>query len=532
MAERLGDDSRLSCRWQHPGVGAAPDHVQERRAERQQHDDDDGGVGDRAAHHAAREPVPGTRGLVGARPGHRVPSHRAADAQRVDPGAEHGEKGRQDGQRGEHVDEHGRHAAVAHRAQEHLGEQHQAGQRDRDRDTRDRDRAAGRRHRPGQRRLGGTRPAHLLAEPADDEEPVVDGKPEPEDRGDVDRVDRHRGEQGQQPQRGERAEYGDSADRQRQAGGGQPAEDDQQQDEQDRHGQALGPADIAGDLVVDRFLGRGEASYLSGQARRRQLVRDRGEAGDPGGVAAAGEFDDGVGLLPVRAHELRRTGREVGRQRRHPAARQRGQRARHRRLEGRVAHRHGLARVEHHNVAGITAERPGCQVGLLLALASRRGEPARRLKRAEHAGAPHGEADHAQRRYREHQPAPAVDGASPCFEHPSSPLRRCLTPITTVNAVNVYGVNLPYGVSKCQGRLPEVPRGARAARREVQLWYKPRVPRAPRALGRHELRPAFSAGVIGSGRPPARKSFRPRGGCSSPRAAPPSRSARSHVRWE
>ena len=204
------------------------------------------------------------------------PAHRPADPQRVHLRAEHGQQRGHDGQRGEHVHQDGGHPAVAHRAQERLGEQHQAGQGHRDRD-------AGDRARCGRRwpRSAPPRPAtdalavQFLAEPADHEQAVVDGQAEAEDRGDVDRVDRHRGDQGQQPQRGERAEDRDAADGQRQAGRGQAAEDDQHQDQQHRQREALGPADVRGDLLVDRLVGRDLAADLGAQTGRAEPALDR-----------------------------------------------------------------------------------------------------------------------------------------------------------------------------------------------------------------------------------------------------------------
>ena len=247
---------------QRPGVRAAPGDAQERRGQGQQPDHDHRGVDGRPAHDAVRQPVPGPAGLVPGRP-----AHRAADAQRVDPVAEDGEQRGQHGQRGQHVHRDGGHPAVAHRAQEVLGEQHQAGQRDRDRDARDRDGAARGGHRPGDRLLDGRLPVQFLAEPGDHEEPVVDAQAQAQDRGDVHRVDGNRGGHGEQPQHGERAEDGHAADRHRQRGRGQAAEDHQQQDQQDRHREPLGLGDVGGDLGVDRDLHR-HGRRRPGRSRR------------------------------------------------------------------------------------------------------------------------------------------------------------------------------------------------------------------------------------------------------------------------
>ena len=427
--QRLLDHPRPGGRRQGAGVRAAPGDGAERRAEREQDHHDHGDVGDRSAHDAAGDAVPGAAGLVGGRPAHALPAAGAADAQRVDPVAEHREQRGHDGQRGQHVHHDRGHAAVAHGAQEHLGEQHQAGQRDRDGDARHGDGAAGRGHGPGQRFLHRGPGAQFLPEPGGHEQPVVDGQAQAEDCGDVDGVDRHVGDQGQQAQRGERAEDADRADRQRQAGGGQAAEDHQQQDQQHRHGDPLGPADVGLDLIVDRQLGRDLPAHVGGQARDAELAADGLVGLHLGAVVAAGQPEHRVGLVAAVPGEQRRPGGPVRLVGEDLVLRQGGQAPGHRGPVGRVPHGQGRAAVQHHHVGRVAAERARGQRARPLALAARGGEAPARLQRAEHTRSPHRRAGHDQRRHQQDQPPATVYETSPCLEH--RPLRgytvtRCL----------------------------------------------------------------------------------------------------------
>ncbi len=65
----LGHHSGRGAGRQRGRIRPAPGDPQERRAERQQHDHDRDGVHQRAAHHAARQPVPGASGDRGTEPG-------------------------------------------------------------------------------------------------------------------------------------------------------------------------------------------------------------------------------------------------------------------------------------------------------------------------------------------------------------------------------------------------------------------------------------------------------------------------------
>ena len=111
---------------------------------------------------------------------------------------------------------------------------------------------------------------HLLAEPADDEQPVVDRQAEAEHRDDVDREDGDVGGQAEQSQHREGAEDRQAADRERQARRGEAAEDDDEQHQHDRQRDLLGPADVlahlGGDVAAD---GRGAAEPDVQPAARR-----------------------------------------------------------------------------------------------------------------------------------------------------------------------------------------------------------------------------------------------------------------------
>ena len=339
------------------------------------------------------------------------PAHRAADPQRVDPVAEDGEQRGQHGQRGQHVHRDRGHPAVAHRAQEVLGEQHQAGQRDRDRDAGDGHGPAGGGDRPGDRLLDGRLAVQFLAEPGDDEQPVVDAQAQAQDRGDVHRVDGHRGGQGEQPQHGERAEDGHAADRHRQRGRGQAAEDHQQQDQQDRHREALGLGDVGGDLVVDRDLHRHVAADLGrhaagGQARGRQLGLDRVVGLVPGGVVGPGELEHRVGGVPVGADQAGRSAGPVRGHSGHVGARQPAQRGGDRLPVAGVADGHGGAAVQHDDIGVVPAEQLAGLVGFTLALAGGRGEVVAGRKLAEDAGAPGRGERHEHEREAKSQPPP------------------------------------------------------------------------------------------------------------------------------
>ena len=191
------------------------------------------------------------------------------------------------------------------------------------------------------------------------------------------------------------------------------AEDHQQQDQQDGEGQAFGPGDAGGGLLVDRLVGRDHPADLGAQAGRAQAGLDRVVAVLPGGVAGAGQLDDGVGLVAAGADELPGPGRPVAGVRLGLAVRQRGQCAGHRGPERRRCGGEGLAGVQHHHVPGVAAERPRGQAGFVLALAVRGVEPAGGLDLGEDAGSPHAAEHRDEQGDQQDQPPPPVKRCGP-----------------------------------------------------------------------------------------------------------------------
>ena len=121
---------------------------------------------------------------------------------------------------------------------------------------------------------GTSRPGgELLAESADDEEAVVDGEPEPEDRRQVDGEDGDRRDAVDHPQRQQGPDDGDAADRERHGRRHQGAEHEEQQDERQRHRERLGAQQVVLDHAVDFVEGGGETSHLdrdrAGHVRHR-----------------------------------------------------------------------------------------------------------------------------------------------------------------------------------------------------------------------------------------------------------------------
>lgn len=396
----------------------------ERRGEHQQqpgHHDD---VGDRAAHHRARDAVPDSL------PGGRVrrapapPVDQVPHRQRVDPGPEHGQQSRQQDQGGEHRDKDGPHAAEPHRAEEDLREDEQPAQRDGDGDAGHRDRAPGRRHGPGQGVLHPGLPDELLAEPADHEQPVVDRQAQPQDGDHVDREDGHVGDQREGTQGGERADDRSDADGQRQGSRCQAAEEDQQQHRQDRQRDGLGHRDVRAHLLVHVAVQRHLTAELRGQAGCGEDVLDGVEDVLPL-VLVAAQRQDGVGALPVRTDQRGVPRADVG-HRTQDVLRQRLERGGDRLGVARVVNRQVLGGVQDHDVGGAAAQCPFGHLGGPGALAARVVEAAaghlpedRRAPRAGDGDQHHGK--------RHHPPAAAVHHPAESFEHRSSPVtsQRC-----------------------------------------------------------------------------------------------------------
>jgi hypothetical protein len=332
--------------------------------------------------------------------------------------AEHGQRGGQHGQRGGGGDGDGGDPAVAHRAQEHLREEHQAGQRHRHGGRGEQHRPPGGGHRAAERVGDGDAGAQLLAEPADDEQAVVDGQAQAHDRDDVDREHRHVGDLGEQPEHDEGAEHGHPADQQRQPGGDGGPEHDQQQHEQQRHGQALGAGKVLAHLRVDLLVDRGVAAQVDVdpgagvvQAGLDPLVRLH-----PVGQLRAGQPDGRVAGVPVGGHEGGGAHRPPGGEGGDVGGRQRRQRPLDRLREGRVVDRHPVAVVERDHVDVLPADRGQDPLVGADRLGSV-GIEAAAGQRGHHAGAEDPGQHPADQGCRQHQPAPPGHGASPCLEH-------------------------------------------------------------------------------------------------------------------
>ena len=98
----------------------------------------------------------------------------------------------------------------------------------------------------------------LLAEPADDQQPVVDAEPDAQHQRDVDRVERDVGEPREAGERQQRDTGAAERHGQRQAGGEHAAEHDRHHHEGDRQRDHLGPLSVLlrqlGHLVVEQLL--------------------------------------------------------------------------------------------------------------------------------------------------------------------------------------------------------------------------------------------------------------------------------------
>ena len=148
--------------------------------------------------------------------------------------AEQGDQGGQQGGRGQDRDGDDGHRPERHRAQRLVVDHPEAGQRDDHGQAREGDREARRSRAPG-RGPSGSRPARaLLAVAGEDEERVVDGDADADHRGHV--GDEDRGLHLQRDEVDQRAgdDHADEAERERQRGGGERAEDDEQDQGDDR----------------------------------------------------------------------------------------------------------------------------------------------------------------------------------------------------------------------------------------------------------------------------------------------------------
>ncbi|WP_236050725.1 hypothetical protein [Nonomuraea cypriaca] len=197
------------------------------------------------------------------------------EAQRVDPGAERRQYGGQHDERGEEVEEDDRDAAEAERMGDRLREEHQPAESDDDGQPKEGDRVPGRVHRRHQRLPHVAVSAReFLAEPADHEEPVVDGEAQTEQRGDLHGEDRDVRDVCQAAQHHQRAEDGHDPQGEGDGGGRHAPEDEQQQDQQDRQRDHVGGGQVLGGEPLEVEHTGGAAGDVGLQALSAYLLLD------------------------------------------------------------------------------------------------------------------------------------------------------------------------------------------------------------------------------------------------------------------
>ena len=182
-------------------------------------------------------------------------TQQAPDIQRVDPVAEHHDRGRSHHDRRQRGERDGRDPGVGERLQEVHREEHHHRHRQRDGGRGEQHRAAGRGHGPRQRLLAPGAGRELVAVAADHQQGVVDRQRQTHRGGQVQREDRDVGEERGHPQHGEGSEDGHHADRERQRGGEQAAEHPDEYQEAERDDDRLHQQQVVlrlfGDLDVD-----------------------------------------------------------------------------------------------------------------------------------------------------------------------------------------------------------------------------------------------------------------------------------------
>jgi hypothetical protein len=284
-------------------IGDPLDESQERRTrdqEERQHGDEDR---EGSPHDRVRDLLPAgspDRGVVAS---YAEATQEASDGQGVDPWPEHAEDRRQERQReSDRADGDDRTAKPDRRESGRL-EPQEARQPDCHRDAREEDRLACRRDGALDGLLDRPPARELLAEPARDEERVVDRECEPEHRRDVQHEDAHLEALREHADQPDRARDGDEGHEQRHPGGDQGAEHQHEHDRGDRQGHDLGPFEVLlrgrGGVALDRP----EPGELDGIAcRRREGGLDRCDRRDRLVVGLV-EPDEHVGLAALDADE-------------------------------------------------------------------------------------------------------------------------------------------------------------------------------------------------------------------------------------
>ena len=293
---------------EHAVVHAAPLRAEERAGDREQRGDRDDHDQHRAAHHRVGQGRP--TAAVGGGQGTVAAPGQAAGVNAASQQAQHG---RQDRQRSQHRDDHGGDTAVPHRAEEGLREDQQAGHRSGHGQAGEEHGAAGGGHGPADRDGGGVGlverlQRQLLTEAADDEERVVDGQADAQQRDHVDREDRDLGELRDHPDHREGAEHRDDTDHGRHQGGDRGAEDQQREQDDDRQRDELGALEVVGgdlvDVVVDGVR-PGDRGLQAAGLRRVEHGRDAVVADQEVVLGLAGQRDQHLGVAAVVAHQPR-----------------------------------------------------------------------------------------------------------------------------------------------------------------------------------------------------------------------------------
>ena len=219
LAQLVAD---LVCRGglrQHPVVGKAPPHAEERRAEQQEQRDTGQPDGNGTVHGACRAAIPeplldGDRRRLG--PAEHAPGE-PTDVQRIQPVTDEDQScgGHHDGGGGGECD--GGDPGVGERLQEVHGEQHQHHHRQRHGGGGEHDGSPGRQHHSRQGDVSARAVGQLVAIPADHQQRVVDRQRQAHRRCEVEREDRHVGGEGDDAQHRERAQdrHATDGDRQR-----------------------------------------------------------------------------------------------------------------------------------------------------------------------------------------------------------------------------------------------------------------------------------------------------------------------------
>ena len=190
----------------------------------------------RPSHHPRGEPRPAAAGgeLLQALRRERVDS-------RAEPVEERGQRNERDDARSQRHED----AAEAHRVEELLREDEQAGHRRGHGEGAEDDGATRASHRRGERLGPVPVPCGLLTPPRDDEERVVDREPEPEAGDEVEGEDGERMDLDRDPEPEERERDRAGADERRQERGDEAAEHPERQQQDEREGDQLGAPEIA-----------------------------------------------------------------------------------------------------------------------------------------------------------------------------------------------------------------------------------------------------------------------------------------------